>query len=80
MTETQGISHVFVSEGGQRKLKYRAERQNWTVWQLKHYSNIYLLNIIFTLCCGNIQLISFSLKKKKKKIKKNYFIQFTFYM
>ncbi len=40
-----------------------------------NYSNIYLLNIIFTLCCGNIQLISFSLKKKK-----NYFIQFTFYM
>ncbi len=26
MTETQGISHVFVSEGGQRKLKYRAEQ------------------------------------------------------
>ncbi len=48
MAETQGISHVFVSEGGQRKLKYRAERQSWTVWQLKHYSNIYWFNSILT--------------------------------
>ncbi len=60
MAETQGISHVFVSEGGQRKLKYRAERQNWTVWQLKHTSNIDLLTIIFSLFCFNIQFISFS--------------------